>query len=228
MVTSITIPNPIDWADESILLPHELIRLSILRMESVLSPEIFGEYQDWKLENFHQWYKSYFYKFVHHHHKIEEELYFPFLAKKAPIPEKMVADHSQLMTLLDEIKSIYELNLLRRKIQELKETMFAHLAEEESFVPSILREHFTPKEEKQIVDQIIQSLGLSGNKMALPWIIDSLKTWKKPEDVASFYYSLPSFIRLLYHCSWKRDYLRNNLGLLESIKCNRPPKKCLF
>ena len=140
----------------------------------------------------------------------------------------MVADHSQLMTLLDEIKSIYELNLLRRKIQELKETMFAHLAEEESFVPSILREHFTPEEEKQIVDQIIQSLGLSGNKMALPWIIDSLKTWKKPEDVASFYYSLPSFIRLLYHCSWKRDYLRNNLGLLESIECNRPPKKCLF
>ena len=228
MVTSTTIPNPVDWADESILLPHELIRLAILRMETVLSPQKFGDYQDWKLNNFHQWYDNYFYKFVHHHHQIEEQLYFPFLAKKASIPEKMVADHQDLMTLLDDIKSTYELNSLRRKIQELKETMFEHLAEEESFVPSILREHFTPDEEKQIVDQIIQSLGLSGNKMALPWIIDSLKTWKKPEDVASFYNSLPCFIRLLYNCNWKRDYLRNNLGLLESIENNRPSKRCLF
>ena len=228
MVTSTTIPNPVDWADESILLPHELIRLAILRMERVLSPQIFGDYQDWKLDNFHQWYDHYFYKFVHHHHQIEEQLYFPFLAKKASIPEKMVADHQDLMILLDDIKSTYELNSLRRKIQQLKETMFEHLAEEESFVPSILREYFTPEEEKQIVDQIIQSLGLSGNKMALPWIIDSLKTWKKPEDVASFYYSLPCFIRLLYNCNWKRDYLRNNLGLLESIENNRPLRRCLF
>jgi hypothetical protein len=46
MVTSTTIPHPVDWTDESILLPHELIRLSILRMEEVLSSEIFGDYQD--------------------------------------------------------------------------------------------------------------------------------------------------------------------------------------
>ena len=51
--------------------------------------------------------------------------------------------------------------------------MFEHLAEEEQIVPTILRENFTQNEEKKIVEKIIQSLGLSGNKMALPWIIDS-------------------------------------------------------
>ena len=46
--------------------------------------------------------------------------------------------------------------------------MFEHLAEEEQFVPSLLRENFTQSEEKEMTNQIIQSLGLSGNKMALP------------------------------------------------------------
>ena len=35
MTTSIIITNPQDWADESILLPHELIRNAILKMEKV-------------------------------------------------------------------------------------------------------------------------------------------------------------------------------------------------
>ena len=56
MITSIVITNPKDWADESILLPHELIRNAILRMETVLSLENFGENLNWKMEYFHKWY----------------------------------------------------------------------------------------------------------------------------------------------------------------------------
>ena len=41
MITSIVISNPQDWADESILLPHELIRNAIIRMETVLYTENF-------------------------------------------------------------------------------------------------------------------------------------------------------------------------------------------
>ena len=50
--------------------------------------------------------------------------------------------------------------------------MCDHLAEEEKFIPGALREHFTEEEEGEIVQKIIQSLGLSGNKLALPWILE--------------------------------------------------------
>ena len=74
--------------------------------------------------------------------------------------------------------------------------MFEHLAEEEQFVPTILRENFTQSEEKEMIDQIIQSLGLNGNKMALPWIIDSMKLWSNKKKVDDLYNSLPIFIKI--------------------------------
>ena len=227
MITSIVISNPQDWADESILLPHELIRNAIIRMETVLYTENFGDYSDWKMQYFHKWYKNYFYNFVHHHHKIEEDIYFPFLKTKANIPEKVVTDHTELLKLLDEIKETQNLGILRDKIQNLKNKMFEHLAEEEQFVPTILRENFTQSEEKEMIDQIIQSLGLSGNKMALPWIIDSMKLWSNKKKVDDLYNSLPIFIKILYNCNWLSDYKKNNIGLLQAILDNKPIKKCI-
>jgi hypothetical protein len=227
MITSIIITNPKDWADESILLPHELIRNAILKMESVLSTENFGENLNWKIEYFHKWYDNYFYNFVHHHHQIEEEIYFPFLKTKAIIPDKVVNDHTSLIKQLDEIKEIYDINILREKVQELKNNMFEHLAEEEQIVPTILRENFTQNEEKEIVGKIIQSLGLSGNKMALPWIIDSMKLWCSKDKIDDLYNSLPLFIKLFYNCNWIYDYKRNNKGLLQAILNNKPIKKCI-
>ena len=105
--------------------------------------------------------------------------------------------------------------------------MFEHLAEEEQIVPTILRENFTQNEEKEIVGKIIQSLGLSGNKMALPWIIDSMKLWCSKDKIDDLYNSLPIFIKLLYNCNWIYDYKRNNKGLLQAILDNKPIKKCI-
>ncbi len=227
MITSIVISNPQDWADESILLPHELIRNAIIRMETVLSIEKFGEYSDWKMEYFHKWYENYFYNFVHHHHQIEEQIYFPFLKTKANVPEKVVNDHTALIKQLDEIKEIENIGILRDKVKDLKINMFEHLAEEEQFVPTILRENFTQNEEKEMIDQIIQSLGLNGNKMALPWIIDSMKLWSNKKKIDDLYNSLPIFIKILYNCNWLSDYKKNNIGLLQAILDNKPIKKCI-
>ena len=152
------------------------------------------------MEYFHKWYDNYFYNFVHH--QIEEEIYFPFLKTKAIMPDKVVNDHTSLIKLLDEINE---------KVQELKNNMFEHLAEEEQIVPTILRENFTQNEEKEIVGKIIQSLGLSGNKMTLPWIIDSMKLWCSQDKIDDLYNSLPIFIKLLYNCNWITDYKKNNI-----------------
>ena len=227
MTTSIIITNPQDWADESILLPHELIRNALLKMEKVLSHENFIEGEDWKMRNFHEWYNKYFYYFVYHHHKIEEDIYFPFLKTKVNIPDKVENDHIDLMKRLDEIKEIENVGILRDKVGELKNCMFSHLAEEEEIVPSILRDNFTEDQEKEIVDKIIQSFGLEGNKITLPWVIETMKLWCNKEKIDKLYNGLPIPIKILYNCSWISDYRKYNLGLLDSINENKPIKKCL-
>lgn len=226
MITSIVISNPKDWADESILLPHELIRNAILKMETTLLSDNIDN-TDWKLDYFHKWYNDYFYNFVKHHHNIEEEIYFPFLKTKADIPEKVVADHTELINQLDEIKDIYDFDILKEKINKLKTSMFEHLAEEEQFIPEILRNNFTEDEEKEIVNKIIQSLGLKGNKMALPWIIDVMKLWSSKKKIKDLYNNLPCCIKIMYNCDWIYDYKKYNIGLLEAIKKNKPIKKCI-
>lgn len=225
MVTSTVITDPQDWADESILLPHELIRSALNRMEHVLKEDNFGEYAIWKITYFQRWYKKYFCTFVEHHHTAEENIYFPFIKTKVEIPEKVETDHSELMNLMDDIKGIYDIDLLRNKVSILKEKMFEHLAEEEQIIPSALRDNFTKLQEKIIVNMIIQSLGLSGNKVALPWVLDNMSTWTTQSNIDEIYNGLPRFIKFMYNNFWLKDYKKNNIGLLDAILSNKQ-KKC--
>jgi hypothetical protein len=53
-----------DWADASLLLFHEPIRLDLLEMDHVMSPEYFDGLLGWKIEIFFKWYKAYFHPLV--------------------------------------------------------------------------------------------------------------------------------------------------------------------
>ena len=52
--------------------------------------------------------------------------------------------------------------------------MLEHLDTAEKTIPEILRTHFTYQEEIKIVTKTILSNGIGGNKIALPWLIDTM------------------------------------------------------
>lgn len=80
---------PRDWADIGLLVPHEAIRREMAAMENSVAslPAELSKASSWKGLYFSQWYVDYFYQSVHNHHDNEEEIYFPWIATKAELPE---------------------------------------------------------------------------------------------------------------------------------------------
>merc|ERR1719188_1901053 len=186
----------------------------------------------WKWENLSTWYQEYFYDVVHHHHDSEELLYFPWMQTRVAIPEKISTDHPELMRVMDELRDLLKsaalqpvteraefLAQLREKVDAFVEDMQGHLAEEEESIPRLLREAgFTHEEEGAVVGQIIQSLGLDGNKKSLPLMLHGLKRWAGEEKVEAFVAgNLPLPIRFLYRQFWTADFQQRHLGLIASL-----------
>ena len=216
MSTSTIIKNPQEWYECSLLVPHEVIRDGLAKMVSILESR--EELTTDEMKKFQTWYSSYFVVFVHEHHSTEEEIYFPWIATKAQLPEKITADHKTLLKLMEEIKSVENLKILQQKVRQLHDLMKEHLAEEEEVISPILKEHFSEKEEKAIIQKILPKLGLTGARVGLPWILSCMETWATDEYRMKFYQELPAFpIRLLYNCLWVSDYKKNNVKALSSL-----------
>jgi len=220
-VTSTVIPDPKDWADDSLLIPHETIRNALNTLVDLLTPDYFESNDDWKIEAILKWYSDFVYPFVHHHHEAEEKVYFPFIEERAKLPEKLSKDHSQLDVLLDEVKAARDVEVLREKAKALRHFMFEHLSEEETHVPKILREKFTEEEETACIGRIMQSFGPEGMALGLPWILDVMEGWRAPDKVDEFFKALPPPVQEVYTTTWKVNYENNNVGLIKSIKANK-------
>ena len=62
-------------------------------MVEALAPKNWETDAEAKMKVFHKWYDDVFYKTIHHHHKLEEDLYFPWIETKVKVPKKLAADH---------------------------------------------------------------------------------------------------------------------------------------
>ena len=70
------------WSYQTFLVPHEMFRmLDDWMTEYVVENSTFDPAQfPWKVTNFTKFWKTY-YKALHHHHDIEEEICFPYFKK---------------------------------------------------------------------------------------------------------------------------------------------------
>lgn len=186
----------------------------------------------WKWENLSTWYQDYFYSVVHHHHDAEEKIYFPWIQERVAVPAKIAADHPDLMQAMDDVSDMLKKGIsapahqraehltdMREVVKAFVEDMQEHLAEEEEVIPCLLREGgFTQEEEGAVVGQIIQSLGLDGNKKALPTMLHAYARWAGAEKADAFVSTnLPLPIQLLYRNFWVHDFQHRHLGLLASL-----------
>lgn len=222
--------HPQGWEEEGILFPHEGIRFLLHELgEAVhgMDPS-----HAWKWENLATWYQDYFYDVVHHHHDSEEQRYLPWIQTRASVPTKITADHPELMQAMDELCDMIKagvatpaseravhLSHVRMRVVAFREDMEQHLAEEEEVIPRLLHEAgFTQEEEGVVVGQIIQGLGLDGNKRSLPPMLHAYARWAgtdKAEEFVSM--NLPLPIQYLYRHFWLHDFQHRHLGLIASV-----------
>eukprot|EP00294_Goniomonas_avonlea_P004044 CAMPEP_0114540786 /NCGR_PEP_ID=MMETSP0114-20121206/959_1 /TAXON_ID=31324 /ORGANISM="Goniomonas sp, Strain m" /LENGTH=268 /DNA_ID=CAMNT_0001724983 /DNA_START=25 /DNA_END=831 /DNA_ORIENTATION=+ len=240
--TSRVYPSPVGkWNEEGFMIPHEPIRLDMLHMQRLVSQQqsrYLGADNEWRVVLFFKWYNTYFYPMIHHHHDTEEKIYFPWVATKAQLPQKLTMDHKGLMDLLDAIKAMEGTILstpaasraqviaeLGQKIDTLNSSMGDHLAEEERVIAPLLLQHFTPEEEAPIIQEVLKDLGVSGNALMLPWIEDAMYRWAGEEYTANFMSKIPKPITVMNDLTWREAHFKNNRGILEALERDTKPEE---
>lgn len=89
---------PTDWCDVALLIPHETIRHEMNGMLAAVQgmtdegKSSRGAPDAWRLMYFAEWYLDYFCPFIHEHHDNEEEIYFPWIATRAQLPDKFIRE----------------------------------------------------------------------------------------------------------------------------------------
>jgi len=228
-----------DWAAISLLSGHEPLRQGLEMLVEITDLKYYedGDESSWKkqIKLLYQWFNDIFYFYVHHSQKSEMETYFPWLETRAEkVPAKLYESHEQLATMLEAMKqkradffdSKGNLNKiefpdhlrdLHRKAIAFKTEMGRYLNEKEEVVPKLLRKHgVTQEEEGEIIQQIMISLKL-GNKIFLPWIIDSMRRWAGQQFVDEFMQQIPGPIKFTYETFWLGHFLKYNKGIIKRI-----------
>mmetsp|Transcript_29059 Transcript_29059/g.61849 ORF Transcript_29059/g.61849 Transcript_29059/m.61849 type:complete len:290 (-) Transcript_29059:99-968(-) len=204
---------PMDWADVSLLIPHEAIRRQMSKMVQSIDamPDSPMENESWKVTLFAEWYIEYFFFSIKEHHDSEEEIYFPWIKSKAVYPEKEFSNsHDELFTELQDMKvacqSICkkggtecseEISLLKKKMPAFENELRAHLKEEEEMIPGLLRDNFSAEEEGAIVDKILKAGGLTNTKKFSTAVFLALKEWASDEYYEQICSSMPKPIQYL-------------------------------
>lgn len=234
-------PATFDWCDRGLLIPHEVIRWYHREMRTMLKtfdPDTEGK--EWMTDLFFDFWDDYYYQNIHHHHESEENIYNPGLQKA--LEAKGLAwegawitpDHSKLMGMMDEIGTYREkINSgeagavagFKTLLSDYMAGMEAHISQEEAFFPDVLRKGMTEEEEAVLVDQIIQSLGLEGNKKMLPVLFYAMCRWWGAEGVTKFASAIPPPIKWLCGSFWVNDFCENQLTVLEALQTGVPPER---
>lgn len=220
-----------DWCDRGILVPHEAFRWLHTEIRQIL--ECFDPFvpgQDWKTKVLFNWLDRYYIQAIHHHHHSEEQLYNPaIIGKGGVLPPKITSDHEDIIARLEVISSFRariedceQASVMEFKVHllQLINTIDDHLAEEEEAYPSALRSStMTEADEKAVVDKIIQSMGLDGNKVLLPSIIYAMHMWAgrdAAEEMVNM--QLPSPIRFALTHFWVQDFQANSLAVIAALQ----------
>lgn len=252
----------LEWQDKGILVPHETIRLwnkNIMEIVQCFDP-IGNPSTKWKTNVFFDWYDNYYKVCIHHHHEAEENIYNPGIKKKltevgaksgfeAPskaqnksVGDSIKDDHVKLVADLEKMSSYRQsinsgdakaCNEFKQQISSFVTMMEQHLAEEENEYPKLLREsQMTEAEDQALVQEIVQGLGLEGNKKFLPPLVYCMCMWDGEDNAMKFVGSIPPPLQLAFHKCWVHDFNENQLKVWEALKQTeefmpRPPECAL-
>lgn len=221
------IQNPQSWQDEGILIPHEMFRWYFAEIRAML--KAMDGSQVWKMKLFSKWIETYVLGGIHHHHESEENIYNPMITEKGgTLTPSVTADHTALMDGIAKARVILgkmdagdtaALAEFKEAFEKWMQTCEKHFDDEEVQYPQQLKSTgITEAEEGAVVEKIIQSLGLDGNKLMLPPILYAMCLWGGEEKMQAFFGKLPPPIQFLCSKCWVSDFWVNNLRVMQAIK----------
>ena len=174
---------------------------------------------------------------VHGHHTIEDNYFFPWVEKKAPVPRKLGEDHvalaATIAALEAQVKALRAtgaarldlggraaaLSAIREIWPKYAADIRTHLDFEEEHVWALLREHFTGREMAAFVDHLLKT-GIKAEFAAAEFKADVRFGWMLSSDVEhapEFLAALPLPPRVLYNNFWGPAWSRKFAPLLRSI-----------
>jgi len=224
------IKAPKTWQEEGILYPHEMFRWHFSQIREIFKCSD-ADTEIWKVKLFSKWIARMVLDTIHHHHESEEKLYNPLiLSKGGKLTSSIEGDHTALMEGIDQAKSILaKIDGGEGVLEAYKEfkvffeswmvTCEAHFDEEEIQYPEQLKAtNITQEEEQAVVGQIIQSMGLDGNKVMLPAICYATCLWGGEAKMQEFFLQVPPPIQFLCQKCWLDDFWVNNLSVITALK----------
>ena len=168
---------------------HNAVRFEIGEMKRVLEALEHTTLATWQVESVQAWWSGHE-THIHEHHSNEDDIFNPMLRERIVYPEKLEADHVQLVAAMDaiaahvrELKPGSTLTGLRPLWAHYEAIMLPHLHEEEQVGLPLARAYFTPAEIDKATQQIL----------------------KRSDPV-----SLGSFVHVLGHKADTKQFMREN------------------
>ncbi|OWY60237.1 hypothetical protein B7486_70250, partial [cyanobacterium TDX16] len=137
----------------------------------------------------HRWFRG-FDGELHHHHMVEDDIFFPALASRVPSYEptsgtEVEADHARLDELLAELRTALAtlagdaewglcLGRARAASSELAALLHRHLDLEDEDVLPVIARHFTAEEFDAMHAQAAKSMPLAQARFTVAWVMHDL------------------------------------------------------
>lgn len=131
------------------------------------------------------------------HHANKENIVFPWIETRAPIP--LNESHDELTSMMQRMKGACEsicqkggvncssdIYVLKHTIPPFEKVLRSHFKKEEEVIPPLLRANFTNEETFPINKTILDKGGLVQLKTNIPLILSTMKVWVTPEFDAEF------------------------------------------
>lgn len=145
------------------VLAHNAIRFELASLRKALAKLGDAELRAWQVQCLKSWWDGH-QTHVHEHHKNEDDIFNPFLRARVAYPDKLEADHVDLVQLMSEIDgSVAALTTgstvtaLRVLWDRYEAMMLPHLHEEEMIGLPLARAYFTPAEVAACTNQFVKN-----------------------------------------------------------------------
>jgi len=184
----------------------------------------------WQGVAFFKWYKPFYHDIVEHHHRVEEEIYFPWIKSKLGVDMPALKDstHYDVKQALAKTKHAAERVLVLNdvdNVDKLREAALSltiivkmHMAEVEKLFAQLLPKHFTSEEQKEKFDKILDDRGLYGNKVFLPVVLQAIDKWGGAKLKQRFKASLPLAYRTMLDLGWQDHMQIHNWKMIQALR----------
>lgn len=207
---------------------HNALRKEMADMiDSIRAAAKRGPLQAWEVNCIQTFWEAH-YEHIESHHSNEDDLLVPFLKTRFHVPDKVEAEHKDLVLMLKKIGGMVSnlkegatLDELLKNLVEYETLMKPHLLEEEVECLPMMRAYFTPEEIGPKIGEIIRH----GPKIEIGSFIaamgvEEFRNEFMPQE------GIPFFVWYIDFKGRHKLFLKRFANPVKAVKNNQEPQSC--